>query len=62
MQDLLGEKRLANLSEESPEVLSPEAFIENDIICARVYSMHANLTNQCVKAIVTENILSIDNN
>ena len=32
MQDLLGEQRLANLSEEkSPEVLSPEAFIENDM-------------------------------
>ena len=30
--DLLGEKRLANLSEEkSPDILSPEAFIENDM-------------------------------
>ena len=32
MKDLLGEKRLANLSEEkSPDILSPEAFIENDM-------------------------------
>ena len=42
-QDLLGEKRLANLSEEkSPEVPSPEAFIENDMCRGR---QHAKLIN-----------------
>ena len=41
MQDLLGEKRLANLLEEkSPEVPSPETFIEN--------GMCRNIQHACI--------------
>ena len=52
-QDLLGEKRLANLSvEKCPRSLLLKLLLRT--ICAGVYSVHANLINS-LKAKVTEN-------
>ena len=62
MQDLLGEKRLANLSEEkSPDVLSYEAFIKNDM-CRGI--QHACKAQQSMSNghSYRKQILSIDNN
>ena len=61
-QDLFGEKRLANLSEEkSPTVLSPEALIESDMCRGMQHACKAHQSMSKDHSYIKQ-MLSIDNN